>query len=612
MFSWFERQILPFEDHRVERPPSNTLGFYLYFLRPLRWVLLLTLAVSFVAAATEMALFVFVGQLVDMMAQGNRETFFQDNLTTLIVMSAVVLVARPVLAIAARGFVNLTLAPGMTSLVRWRTYRYVLRQSLAFFHDDFAGRIAQKVMQTGMAVRESVINVVDGVWFLLIYFVGTIWLFAALDWRLVLPMLLWLLGYVATVVFLVPAVRKRSSEVAETNSMLTGRIVDSYTNIQAVKLFSSTQREDAFTLDGFRAQYQAMTRLMRWIVTMTATLLGLNSAMIFAVGFLALWLWSVNDISIGAVAMAGGLVIRLNQMSGWILRTITSLFESIGTVQNGIQTLAKSMSVTDRPGAVPLDVSHGELRFVNVGFHYGKDGGIIDDLSLTIQPGEKVGIVGRSGAGKSTLVNLLLRFYDVESGQILIDEQDVSTVTQESLRDAIGVVTQDTSLLHRSVLDNLLYGRPEADMEEVEEAIQRAHADGFIPDLRDRSGASGLDALVGERGVKLSGGQRQRIAIARVLLKDAPILILDEATSALDSEVEAAIQQQLDELMSGKTVMAIAHRLSTIAAMDRLVVMDQGRIIEEGSHAVLLKADGLYAQLWKRQSGGFLAQTIAA
>lgn len=612
MFAWFQSLIEPFSEQPVERPPTNTLAFYVYFLRPIKWVLLAAMTISMAAGIAEMALFVFVGKLVDMMSESGRESFFDTHFQTLMIMAAVVLVLRPMLSVAARGFVNLTLAPGLTSLVRWRTYRYVLRQSLAFFHDDFAGRIAQKVMQTGMAVRESVINVVDGVWFLLIYLIGTLWLFVELDWRLTVPLVLWTLGYVATVVFLVPAVRKRSAVVAETNSTLSGRIVDSYTNIQAVKLFSSIRREDAFTLEGFKAQFHALGQLMRWIVMMTALLMGLNSLMIFGTGALALWLWSENAISIGAVALAGGLVIRLNQMSGWILRTITSLFESIGTVQNGIQTLARAMSVTDRPGAAPLVVSNGELRFENVGFHYGKDGGIMDDLSLTIQPGEKVGIVGRSGAGKSTLVNLLLRFYDVESGQILIDGQDISTVTQESLREAIGVVTQDTSLLHRSVLDNVLYGRPEADMEEVEEAIQRAHADNFIPDLRDRSGAEGLDALVGERGVKLSGGQRQRIAIARVLLKDAPILVLDEATSALDSEVEAAIQQQLDQLMSGKTVMAIAHRLSTIAAMDRLIVMDEGRIIEQGPHAALLEADGLYAQLWKRQSGGFLAQTIVA
>ncbi len=612
MFAWFEQLIRPFAEHPVERPPADTLGFYRYFLKPIRWVLLLTLVVSLCGAIAEMALFVFVGQLVDMMAESDRETFFQDHFGALLAMAIVVLVLRPVLGVAARGFVNLTLAPGLTSLVRWRTYRYVLRQSLGFFHDDFAGRIAQKVMQTGMAVRESAVNVVDGVWFLLIYLVGTIWLFADLDWRLVVPMLFWTAGYLATIVLLVPLVRKRSSAVAEANSMLSGRIVDSYTNIQSVKLFASIQREDAFTLEGFRRQYAAMCGLMRWIVVMTASLMGLNSLMIFFVCGLALWLWSVGAISMGAVALAGGLVIRLNQMSGWILRTITSLFENIGTVQNGIQTLARSMSVVDRPDARPLTVSKGEIRFEDVGFHYGRDDGVIDSLTLTIRPGEKVGIVGRSGAGKSTLINVLLRFYDLESGRILIDGQDIAAVTQESLRASIGVVTQDTSLLHRTVLDNVLYGRPEADMDEVEDAIQRAHADGFIPELRDRSGASGLDALVGERGVKLSGGQRQRIAIARVLLKDAPILVLDEATSALDSEVEAAIQQQLNELMTGKTVMAIAHRLSTIAAMDRLVVMDEGRIIEQGTHAALLEADGLYAQLWKRQSGGFLAETIAA
>ncbi len=606
MFSWFENLLKPFDAQPVECPPDNVRAFYIYFLKPLWKLLTVTLVISLLAALAEMALFVFMGDLVDLMNASGPEAFFSENGVTLLVMAGVVLVLRPVLSIAARSLTSLTLVPGLTALVRWRNFRYVQRQSLSFFQDDFAGRVAQKVMQTGMAVRESVVNVVDGIWFLLIYLAGTLALFVGLDWRMSLPLLVWMIGYGATIWFLVPPVRARSAEVAEANSSLSGRVVDSFTNIQAVKLFSNSERADAFVLEGFERQLAAMQRLIRAIMNMTVSLTVLNSALIFGVAALSLWLWSVGAISVGAVALANGLSIRLNQMSGWILRTVTSLFENVGTVQNGIETLARPTSVVDRPGAGDLVVTRGEIRFERIGFHYGKTGGVIDDLSLTVKPGEKVGVVGRSGAGKSTLVNLLLRFHDLESGRILIDGQDIAGVRQESLRRHIGMVTQDTSLLHRSVRDNIVYGQPDADSEDIAEAVQRAQAETFIPDLRDRAGRTGYDALVGERGVKLSGGQRQRIAIARVLLKNAPILVLDEATSALDSEVEAAIQEQFRALMDGKTVLAIAHRLSTIAAMDRLIVMDGGHIIEEGTHKELLQRNGLYASLWQRQSGGFL------
>ncbi len=607
MFSWFENLLKPFDAHPVECPPDTVRAFYVYFLKPLWKLLTVTLTVSLLAALAEMALFVFMGDLVDLMNASGPEVFFTENGITLIAMAAVVLLLRPILSIAARSMTSLTLVPGLTALVRWRNYRYVQRQSLSFFQDDFAGRIAQKVMQTGMAVRESVVNVVDGIWFLFIYLAGTMTLFLGLDWRMSIPLLFWIIGYGATIWFLVPPVRARSAAVAEANSSLSGRVVDSFTNVQAVKLFSDSERADAFVLEGFERQLSAMRRLIRSIMTMTVALTVLNSALIFCVAALSLWLWSVGSISVGAVALANGLSIRLNQMSGWILRTVTSLFENVGTVQNGIETLSRPTSVVDRPDAGELAVTSGEIRFERIGFHYGKKGGVIDDLSLTVKPGEKVGVVGRSGAGKSTLVNLLLRFYDLESGRILIDGQDISEVTQESLRRHIGMVTQDTSLLHRSVRDNIVYGQPDAAFDDIAEAVQRAQAETFIPDLRDRAGRTGYDALVGERGVKLSGGQRQRIAIARVLLKDAPILVLDEATSALDSEVEAAIQEQFRALMEGKTVLAIAHRLSTIAAMDRLVIMDGGQIIEQGTHSQLLEKGGLYASLWERQSGGFLS-----
>ncbi|PTW54970.1 ATP-binding cassette subfamily B multidrug efflux pump [Breoghania corrubedonensis] len=612
MFAWFENLLKPFEDSPVECPPDTARGFYLYHLKPWWRLLAVTLFISLLAALAEMALFVFVGDLVDLMNANGPDAFFETQGPVLAGMAFVVLVMRPVLTLLARGLINLALVPGLTAIVRWRSYRYVQRQSLSFFQDDFAGRVAQKVMQTGMALRESVVNVVDGVWFLFIYLAGTLALFVGLDWRMALPLVLWTIGYGATILYLVPPVRARSAAVAEANSALSGRIVDSFTNIQSLKLFSDPERAEGFVLEGLERQLGAMRRLLRAIVSMTVVLTVLNSLLIVGVGALSLWLWHTGAITVGAVALANGLSIRLNQMSGWILRTVTALFENVGTVQNGIETLSRPTSVVDKPGARELSVPCGEIRFERIGFHYGKEGGVIDDLSLTIKAGEKVGVVGRSGAGKSTLVNLLLRFYDLESGRILIDGQNISDVTQDSLRRHIGMVTQDTALLHRSVHDNIVYGQPDADSEDVLEAVQRAQADGFIPELRDRAGRSGFAALVGERGVKLSGGQRQRIAIARVLLKNAPILVLDEATSALDSEVEAAIQEQLNVLMEGKTVLAIAHRLSTIAAMDRLVVMDAGDIIEQGTHRELLEAGGLYASLWERQSGGFLAQTAAA
>ena len=535
-----------------------------------------------------------------------RETFFSDHGWQLAGMVFVVLVLRPLITLLQRSFSNLGLVPGLTAMVRWQNYRYVLRQSLSFFQNDFAGRIAQKVMQTGPSLRETIGSLIDGIWTLVIYVGGTFWLFSSLDPWLIAPIAVWLVFYFVTIWKLVPPVRQRSAAVAEASSGLSGRIVDSYTNIQSVKLFAPAEREDAFVLAGFRNHLNAFLDFARTMATLMVSLSTMNSALIVAVCGLAVWLWSVGSISVGAIALATTLVLRLNQMSNMILRQITSLFENVGSVQNGMQTIARPHGLVDAPDATPLAVTAGELRFEDVSFHYGRESGVIDHLSLTIKPGEKVGLVGRSGAGKSTLVNLLLRFYDTEGGRILIDGQDIAHVTQESLRAAVGVVTQDTSLLHRSVRDNIAYGQPEATDADIAAAAKRAHADDFIANLRDLQERKGYDARVGERGVKLSGGQRQRIAIARLILKDAPILALDEATSALDSEVEAAIQESLYGLMEGRTVIAIAHRLSTIAVLDRLVVMDEGRIVETGTHQELLAKGGLYAQLWHRQSGGFL------
>jgi ATP-binding cassette subfamily B multidrug efflux pump len=605
-YGGLERWIDPLAPAPVEQPPRPLIDVYRHFLQPVKGLIATTLAVSLVASVSELVMFAFLGSLVDRMADSGPQRFLSDNAWLLAFMAAVVLIVRPASSLLSRGLINLSIAPNLSTLVRWRNYRYVLRQSLGFFQNDYAGRISQKVMQTGMAVRESVVNVIDGVWYLFIYLAGTLAMLAGFDWRLLLPLAAWTLAYGGVVVTLVPPVRERAVAMSEANSGLTGRVVDGFTNILSVKLFAHAEREEAFGREAFERQLFASRAMMRAIVTMTAALTVLNSLFIFAVAALSVWLWTQGEITLGAIAAANSLVLRLNQMSGWILRSITSLFESTGTIENGMATIAMPNTLVDRPDAVPLVVREGAIAFEDVTFRYGEGERVIKNLSLAIRPGEKVGLVGPSGAGKSTLVNLLLRFYPLELGRILIDGQDIAHVTQDSLRAAIGVVTQDTSLLHRSVRDNISYGRPDAAEAAIEGAARAARADGFIAGLVDPRGRREYAAHVGERGVKLSGGQRQRIAIARVILKDAPILVLDEATSALDSEVEAAIQEGLKDLMRGKTVIAIAHRLSTIAALDRLVVMDEGRIVEEGTHEGLLREGGLYARLWERQSGGFL------
>jgi ATP-binding cassette subfamily B multidrug efflux pump len=467
-------------------------------------------------------------------------------------------------------------------------------------------------MQTALAVRQVMTLATNVFVYIIVYFLGALVLFAQSDWRLVLPLALWLAAYAAAMRYFVPRLRVVAKEQAEARSLFTGRIVDTYTNMQTVKLFAHAAREESYAKDSMMPFLINVRRQFRYITGLNFTLEVLNGLLLLSVGAIGILLWTQSAATAGAVALSIGLVLRLKGMSHWVMWEIASLFENIGVVQDGMGTIARDIALVDKPGAPRLVVKHGALQFEHVKFHYGKEGGVIEDLSLRIAAGEKVGLVGRSGAGKSTLVNLLLRFYDPESGRILIDGQDIAAVTQDSLRATIGMVSQDTSLLHRSVRDNIRYGRPDSDHAEITAAAAAVRADEFIADLTDMRGRTGYDAHVGERGVKLSGGQRQRIAIARVLLKNAPILILDEATSALDSEVEAAIQEHLYNLMTGKTVIAIAHRLSTIAAMDRLVIMDKGAIVEEGTHAELLKRDGIYAQLWSRQSGGFLATEVAA
>jgi ATP-binding cassette subfamily B multidrug efflux pump len=569
-------------------------------------------------AFLEVYLFAFLGDLVDFLTAANRETFWQDHGTKLIVMGAVVLIVLPLLNFISESISHQGLRGNYAMRIRWTAHRYVLRQSMDFFTNDFAGRVATKVMQTALGVRDAVMKFTEVIVYVCVYFFGALVLVATSDLWLMVPMLIWLAGYVAACWYFVPRLGRISAEQADMRSLVTGRVVDSYTNIPTVKLFAHHDREDGYAKEGMTWMLDTVHRSMRLSTLMTSTLQILSGVLIFTMAAISISLWYNNAITTGAIAFAIGLTLRIKAMSQWIIWEVASLFEDVGVIQDGVETIARERSIKDAEDARPLVVSRGEIRFEDVTFDYGRVAPVrgrtvVDHLNLTIRPGEKVGLVGRSGAGKSTLANLLLRFYDLQQGRILIDGQDIARTTQDSLRAAIGVVTQDTSLLHRSVIENIRYGNPDASMADVEAAARKAHADEFIAHLVDPKGRKGYDAHVGERGVKLSGGQRQRIAIARVLLKNAPILVLDEATSALDSEVEQAIQENLYTLMEGKTVIAVAHRLSTIAAMDRLVIMDKGRIVEEGTHKELLALDGVYASLWRRQSGGFLvAEDLAA
>ncbi len=618
IYTWFETRIPAFPDTPPSRPPHTLWAFYWHYLQPVWPILVVLLCVGFAGSVIEVALMAWVGSLVDWMkAAQTPDDFFAEHKWKLIGMGVTALVLRPLLSTAHDLIKNQMIAPALTTRLRWQMHRYVLRQSLSFFQNDFAGRIANHVMQTGGALRMSAIAIVESVSYALFHLGGALLLFGAADLRLTVPVLLWTAGYAACLIYFVPKVQKLSAASAEGRSLVTGRVVDSYTNISTVKLFSHTDREDKYATDAFTDALERWNASNRNLTTMELIIWTLNGLLIVSTGWLAIWLWASGNVTVGAIAVVTGMTLRLINISGWIFWVVAEIFENIGTAKEGMETIAKANVITDAPAAGALVVPKGEIVYERVKFNYGRAKGIdgadpnriIDNLSFTIRSGEKVGLVGRSGAGKSTLVNLLLRFYDLEGGRILIDGQDIAKVTQDSLRANIGMVTQDTSLMHRSVRDNILYGRPTASETDLREASERAQAHRFITSLEDGKGRKDYLAHVGERGVKLSGGQRQRIAIARVLLKNAPILILDEATSALDSEVEAAIQEQLYNLMQGKTVIAIAHRLSTIAAMDRLIIMDQGKIVEEGRHQELLAKGGIYADLWSRQSGGFLADT---
>ena len=606
MLSFFEKLINPFPLKPVDQPPTGFLAFCWYHTREI-WPYLALVSVLVAAIAIfEVMLFGFLGDIVNWFNTAERATFLADHGDQLIWMLIVIAVLLPITTTAVTLVVEQTINGNYPMLARWRSHRYLLGQSMNFYQDDFAGRIATKVMQTSISIRESVMKMVDILVYVLTYFLGIVIMLAFLDWRLSAPFLVWLAIYGVFIWYFVPRLGRVAKEQADARSWMTGQVVDAYTNITTVKLFSHAEREADYTLSGMKKFLDTVYRQMRLSTKFQIAIQILNSLLLITVGWVAVSGWVEGTIAAGAIATAVAVILRLHGMSHWIMWEMSMLFEHIGTIQDGITTLAREREVTDAAEAKPLEVPAGEIVFNNAHFNYGKEKAVIDGFDLTVKPGEKIGLIGRSGAGKSTIVNLLLRFYDLEGGQVLIDGQDIARVQQDSLRANIGMVTQDTSLLHRSVRDNILYGAPNATEEDMIAAAKQSEAHDFILELEDPNGRTGYDAHVGERGVKLSGGQRQRIAIARVLLKNAPILLLDEATSALDSEVEAAIQHSLEDLMQGKTVIAIAHRLSTVASMDKLVVMDQGRIVEQGAHNELLEAGGLYAQLWQRQTGGFL------
>jgi ATP-binding cassette subfamily B multidrug efflux pump len=610
VFRIFEKKIEAYPTDAPRQPPGTLAGFTLHFARPvLPWLLAMS-GLSIIFAIIEIILIGYLGTLVNRMTALGPERFLAEEGARLMGMAGLQLVALPVISVIGALVMYQAIMGNFPQRIRWQTHRWLLGQSMGYFQDEFAGRIATRMMQTALAVREVVMKLMDVAVYICAYFLGTLWLAATQDTWLALPFLLWSVAYGVLLWLIVPRLGRVSQQQADARAMMTGRIVDSYTNIATVKLFSHAAREESYAREGLDGFLQTVYRQMRLVALQDVGVNFINALLTAAVTGMGLWLWLNGRVELGALAVAIPLALRLGNMSHWIMWEFAALFENIGTVRDGVSSLSLPQDIVDAPKALPLKADKGAVRFENVTFRYEglavKKPAVLDGLSLNIAPGEKIGLVGRSGAGKSTLVNLLLRFYDVKQGRILIDGQDIATVTQDSLRAAIGMVTQDTALLHRSVRDNIAYGRPDASEAQILAAADMAEARDFIADLSDAKGRRGLEAHVGERGVKLSGGQRQRIAIARVALKDAPILILDEATSALDSEVEAAIQSQLTRLMEGKTVIAIAHRLSTIAAMDRLVVMDQGRIIEQGRHEDLLAEGGLYARLWARQSGGFL------
>jgi ATP-binding cassette, subfamily B, multidrug efflux pump len=608
MFAFFERFLTPTAAPENPEPPAGLIAFLWHFARQAKWLFAALFVVELLVALSDSSVPWFMGRVVTMVTKTPPDRFLSQSWPWLLGMAVVVLIVRPTVMLTRYLINNQAIAAPFTGLVRWQSHWHVVRQSWAFFQNDFAGRISNRVMQTGPSVRSTLTATISTVWYILVYGFSAIALTASADRWLALPILAWFAGYAALLIYFVPRMRERSKVSSIARSTLMGRIVDSYTNILTVKLFARAREEDQYVRNAVDKHVDLFTRAQRLLTAFAALLDVLNALLIAGSGGTALVLWRYGLVEVGAIAMVLPLSLQLTNMSRQIALRITEIFEDLGVVQEGMLTIAQPLQLPDPAGAKLLDVREGGIEFKNVDFGYGREvgAGVLQNFNLTIQPGEKIGLVGRSGAGKSTVVNLLLRFFKLEGGAILIDGADISNLTQESLRSQISVVTQDTSLLHRSIRANIRYGRPDATDEEVIRAAKLAHAHDFILDLEDWDGRRGYDAHVGERGVKLSGGQRQRVAIARVILKNAPILVFDEATSALDSEVEAAIQSSLGTLMGGKTVIAIAHRLSTIAQMDRLVVLDHGRVVEQGTHRELIARDGRYAAMWRRQAGGFL------
>ncbi len=607
LFRRFEAGIQATATPPPEAPPPGLLAFYWHFVRQARGLFAAMLLSCLLVALSDTVLPVLLGRLVTLMGASDRAAALTQAGPTLLAMLVFMLVVRPLVLLLDSLLRFNAVMPGFTSLVRWQNHWHVVRQSWPFFQDDFAGRIANRVMQTGNALRESAVQGVRSVWYILIYGLASLVLLAQADWRLALPTLAWFAGYVLFLRYFVPRLRDLARASSADRSRVMARVVDSYSNILTVKLFARPSDEDQHVREVITAHQGSMAGHMRLVTRFIWTLWLMNALLLVATAAVGLWLWQAQRLEVGVFAMALPLAWQITSTAGWVSWEVAGIFENVGVVQEGMDSIARPLGQVDRPGAPALQLTHGEIRFEQLSFAYSAGRPVLQDIKLTIRPGERIGLVGRSGAGKSTLVHLLLRFFEPGSGRILIDGQDTAACSQDSVRAQIGMVTQDTSLLHRSVADNIAYGRPGASRAQVTAAAAKAQALDFVQGLRDPDGGTGLDARVGERGVKLSGGQRQRIAIARVVLKDAPILVLDEATSALDSEVEQAIQAQLLDLMRGKTVIAIAHRLSTIARMDRLLVLDQGRIVEAGSHAELLAQGGLYADLWRRQTGDFLA-----
>ena len=607
MFRFFENLIDPYQSYDENAEfPDRLIPFYLRMLHPARWVIGISMLLGLIVAVVDVLLIYYGAELVDLLTTANRETLWQDHGQVLWEMIIVALVLLPLAIVGNAVVMHQGFYPSVATLVRWRTHRKLLRQSVSFFSDDFAGRLANKQLQLAPALNDSVYLITGALWYALAFIVGGAAILADVDTRLLIPLVVWFVTYMAIATWFVPRITRAGKAMAEARSVLAGRIVDSYTNIQTVKLFAHADAEEGYAqtaLNDFREEFNRVNRLHTWLeIAMAACTTILIGGLI---GY-AVWLWSLGTVTVGTIAAAVALVVRMLGLVDWIMWNLSSLFQNIGTVQEGMETVSQPLRLKDKDTAAPLALTDGTLTFDAVSHRYGKKVGGVESIDLTIPGGQRVGLVGRSGAGKSTLVNLTLRFYDPDEGRVLIDGQDLAGLSQESVRTQIGMVTQDTALLHRSIADNIRYGRPDATEDQLWEAARKVSADQFIPDLVDHDGRTGMEAHVGERGVRLSGGQRQRIALARAVLKDAPILVLDEATSALDSEVEAEIQSALYNFMEGKTVIAIAHRLSTIRRMDRIIVLDEGQVIEDGTHDELLAKGGLYARFWERQSGGMI------